>query len=245
MWRSFQRSGLGLGTWLFFGFLGVLWFVTLCLACFTRRWEECFITAFFTALAMHLIMKFVFALEATRQVHEDARGGEMELLLATPLAERNIVEGQAQAYQRRFGVAVFLLIVVNLMMELACMVFYKHLHMDHGVFAIFSMFFLGGIVVLLFDFRAIQWVGLWRALRSRTHLRATFATLASVELLPWIVGPILFTVAMSGRSEEKTLVVLGIAWFGMGVILDLVLISFTESDVRHRFRQMVATRGGE
>jgi ABC-type transport system involved in multi-copper enzyme maturation permease subunit len=244
-WLSFRGSALGSGTWWFLAVLLVFWFVMLLAAGTNTGRQAAFMFACFTAFGIHLIMKAVFALEATRQIHQDVRSGSMELLLATPLHERAIISGQIQAVQKRFRNPLMLLIGINLMMQMGVFLFYDHLHMRNAA-SVFSVFFLGGIVVLHSDYRAIQWLGVWNGLRAKTHLRATLATLTGTLGPPWIFFPILFAIAVNqrgGRTEE-TMFVLMLCWFGASFGFDQYLINRTKGQLRARFRDLAANRGG-
>ncbi|MBI4660185.1 MAG: ABC transporter permease subunit [Verrucomicrobia bacterium] len=236
-WLSYRSSAPGAGTLWFLGALTAFWFLMLMLSGTTRLRQGGFTIAMFTAFALHLIVKFMLGLEATRQIHQDVRNGNMELLLATPLPEREIVLGQTRACRRRFRGLARLLTGINVVMELSVFLFYEQLQM-RSVDKVFTVFFLGGILALHLDFRAIQWVGIWKALRAQTHLRATFDTLRSVLAIPWILFPMLFFLAVQrpGGRTEDVLFVSMVAWCGFGLGLDLYLIAKTKRRLRAHFR---------
>jgi hypothetical protein len=100
-------------------------------------------------------------------------------------------------------------------------------------------------VALHLDNKAIQWVGIWQGLKARTHLRATFATIRTILGIPWIIFPMLFSLAMSTRGSEtvEVLAVLMVCWFIFGACLDVVLMGQARSNLRLRFRELAASRG--
>ena len=129
-------------------------------------------------------------------------------------------------------------------MELSIFAFFDHLDMRH-VAAPFSVFFLGGLLALHLDSRAIQWVGIWRSLQTQTHLRATLATLTSVLGIPWILFPMLLGIAVNqrgGRTEEFMTVWM-LFWFVIGLGLDLMLIGIAKRQLRARVRDLAAQGG--
>jgi ABC-type transport system involved in multi-copper enzyme maturation permease subunit len=236
-WISFRSSTLGRGTQTFLIALTVIW-ASLLLGSGSRLREGAFVSAFVTAFIVHVIVKFLLALEATRQIQSDSRGGVMELLLTTPLRERDIVLGQARAHFQRFRHVLLLLLGINVMTNIAVFAFYDNLHMGHGAAKVFSVFFMGGALTAIFDYGAIQWVGMWKALGAKTHLRGTYDTLKWILGVPWVVFPLLFAIAVSGRDEEGRLCVAMSFWFGLSIILDIWLMLRARRELRCRFRQL-------
>jgi hypothetical protein len=231
---------LGAGAPWFFIVLTVFWFIMLASSGTGRRngGQQAFMIAMITAFGLHAMLKAIFALEATRQIHQDVRSGNMQLLLATPLAEWEIVRGQLQACRRGCRRPLILLTSVNVLMELSIFAFYERLQM-RSVSAPFSVFFLGGLLALHLDSRAIQWVGIWKSLQAQTHLRATFATLKSVLGIPWILFPMLlaFAVNQRGGRTEDAMTGWMLCWFVIGLCLDLMLIRKAKRHLRARFRE--------
>jgi ABC-type transport system involved in cytochrome c biogenesis permease component len=91
-----------------------LWGMLLIASIATAKHKEAFIACMFVAYGLHLIVKVLVALEATRRWSEDRRSGALELLLATPLPVSWILCGQRDALKQQFmgaSVALFLVIV--------------------------------------------------------------------------------------------------------------------------------------
>ncbi len=98
-----------------------VWFFILLASLFvpnrTNR-EAAFVTAFFSAYGLHLVIKILIATEAGRRMSEDRRSGAWELLLVTPLRVEEILQGQLQALRRHFRGAMITLGAINIMMAL-------------------------------------------------------------------------------------------------------------------------------
>lgn len=243
-WLSYRGSKIGRGTRLFFIVLTITYFVMLVGS--SMEWKEpAFIVAFCAAFLGHAIVKLLFALEASRQVQQDTRSGAMELLLATPLLERQIVSGQGRACRRRFRRLKLLLAGMNaglLFVTFAC---YDHLHMGGGAGAVFTIFFVGGVVALMFDMWALESIGICKALEGKTHLRTTFDTVKVVLGIPWLLFPAFFSTAASMRGGERALVPVMIVWFSISIFIDAMLTVKARIRLRHCFRTIVSGGGVE
>ena len=77
------------------------------------------------------------------------------------------------------------LVFVNLCICFAVLTRPRLLAMDPTDQAIFIELFLGGILMLLVDFNALQTVGMWMAIRAQRQQRAVLGTLGRVMLVPW------------------------------------------------------------
>src|ERR1035441_7795304 len=114
------------------------------------------------------------------------------------------------------------LLLVNLCMCLAVLLRPRHLSMTPTEQAIFMELFLGGILLLFMDSRAIRTVGMWLALRARKQHRAVLGTLARVMLVPW-AGVFLLVFLTSVRTfnpSQIDLAVIFASWFMVGIIND-------------------------
>ena len=92
--------------------------------------------------------------------------------------------------------------------------------------------------MMLVDFYALSWIGMWMALRTKRHHRAIFATLARMMLLPWLT--ILFFIFVSigsrGPREDEMLVYCAL-WFGLGAVIECVLAARAKMGLREELRQ--------
>ena len=186
-----------------------------------------FVVSFFSAFAIHLVAKYLVAVEATRQLGEDRRSGALELLLVTPLPEAQILSGQQQALRRRSWVLLWTLLFVKRVHVSGGMTASKALHFSRTDRVLFSELFIGGMIVALLDFRALQTVGMCVALRAGRHQRAVLGTLGRVMLVPWAGCFLWFFLSVTNaiRPSQDGLAATFALWFVIGIVCDLYLIA--------------------
>jgi ABC-type transport system involved in multi-copper enzyme maturation permease subunit len=164
-------------------------------------------------LLIQLFLKIWVISESCTRLAEDRRSGALELLLSTPLTERDIVRGQWLAFRRQFGwpvvcFALFELVVV------------RHL---------FSTPVAAGVVLLfVLDLLALGWMGMWLGLTARSTNRAILGTAASILVAPWILFSVaLFLVNLTARAQgvaaEVSFDKQFLVWFGIGLLVDGIL----------------------
>jgi hypothetical protein len=172
---------------------------------------------------LHVILKCLVAVEASRRFSEDRRSGALELLLVTPLPAESIVHGQWRALRRHFRWPLIAALFVNLAMIWRIV---GPDPVDVGTEArrMFTWIFLGGILELFLDYRALVCVGMWMGARGQKHHRAVLATLGRVMLGPWLgIFLIVFLgmagVFLSSGSAESVCAI----WFIAGILYSLVI----------------------
>jgi ABC-type transport system involved in cytochrome c biogenesis permease component len=201
---------------------------------------EMFITAFFIAFGLHVVVKGLLALQATRRTSEDCRTGAMELLLVTPLSPAAIIDGHWQVLRQQFAWLNGGLVTINLAMIGLMVVFRESLHMDAEVIVVFSLFFLGGVVLLWVDFKGIGWLGLWMGLRGLRHHRAALNTWSRILVPPWVlIFLFIFTAAQGGVSRD-TLIFSWMIWLSLSIVNAHIAVMHRKSELLHSFRRLAA-----
>ncbi len=196
-----------------------------------------YLIALFIAYGLHTIMKVLVAIEASRRIHQDRQSGALEILLATPVAVRAILDGHKRALSRHFRWAWFALVFVNLAMWVAALSC-EQLHMDSTTKTLFSILFMGGLLVLFTDFHALIWVGLWRGLGARKHAWAVVSALGRVLGPGWMVI-FLFFVLQPNVSEKNMMLLFG-GWFAAGIAVDTIVGMIACLRLRVEFRRVAA-----
>ena len=207
----------------------------------SRRREEPFIISMFIAFGLHLLIKVQMAVEASRRMNLDRQSGALELLLVTPVRVESILEGQMKALWRHFRVPMLLLALVNV--GLGISVGAQSLHMNSTDLAIFWELYLGGVVALICDFRALGWVGMWRGLNDAKHHRAVLGTLGGVLGVPWL-ALFLMVFMVRGFHSAGGAAMTFAGWFALGVMIDLVAARSARQKLMTEFRAMAAQRFG-
>jgi ABC-type transport system involved in multi-copper enzyme maturation permease subunit len=214
--------------------LFIVWTCFLLVAVSSSKYQVAFVVCLFLGYGLHQVFKYLAALEATRQVNEDSRSGALELLLVTPLRERDIIAGHARAFRRRFVPLAVLVGAVNLLLSLA--LFAEPLHMGRVDTAIFLELFIGGLILLPLDFKAIETIGFCSALRAKRHSRAILATLGRVMGVPWAAVFLLVFLMMGFRGSPDTAAVVFALWFVIGILTDVVIIVRAGETLRRGLR---------
>jgi hypothetical protein len=203
--------------------------------------DTAFVITIFTAYGLHLTVKTLVASEASRRMNEDRRSGAWELLLATPLRVEAILQGQARALRRHFQGAVTTVCTVNAAMVALLWCFPRAFGLGSQDRTMFGwIFFLGGLV-LLTDFYALSWVGMWRGLKTRKHARAVFETLAQIILPPVAVVFLLEFIRPNVGGIEAAFAVM-LLWFLTGVVIDVVSAEMARANLLTEFRSAVLER---
>jgi len=84
-------------------------------------------------LTVHDNRDLMAAVEATRRLNDERRSGALELLLVTPLPEREILRGLALSFRKKFAPLRGLVVFTNLAMAFVVMKWAAHLQMTGPV----------------------------------------------------------------------------------------------------------------
>ena len=218
--------------WVLF-FLGT-WIFT------TGRRDEYFIISFSFAFGLHLVVKGLVALQATRRLCDDRQSGALELLLATALTPEEIIAGQWQTLRRQFRPFLWALTLVNVALTMMVLkILNADIGMDLDAALIFSAFFLGGIVLLWIDFFALGWFGMSTALRGVRIHRAVPNTLARILGPPWLAIFIFIALSVSGRGvSSETVWVCWTVWLTLSIVNSHVAVVHRKKELLQNFRRL-------
>ena len=239
-WLAWRDSGAGWFALKCLLWLLPLWAMFLLASFFVRnRAEIPFTIAIFSAFGLHLVVKVLIATEASRRMNQDRQSGALELLLATPISVDAILSGQKRALLKHFLQPLALLVVVNLALCATVMTDGGPLHIRGEDRAIFLELFLGGILMLILDFFALGWVGMWRGLNATKHHRAVVGTLGRVLGISWLAIFLLFFLQPNLGGPGDAEFVFGL-WFALGGVVDVLAGQSARLKLRDEFRQIVS-----
>ncbi|MDB6109013.1 MAG: type transporter, partial [Pedosphaera sp.] len=227
--------------WVLFGSMIALWlclFAGVFIAPVPTN-QEAFSGVVFIGFGLNLIFKYMIAMEGSRRLNEDRQSGALELLLVTPLPERQIVSGQRRALLHLFKFPLAALVAVNV-----APFWLIHgpnplrINDDRGIL---SILFLGSAVLLILDFFALGWAGMWTALRAKKHHRAVLSSLAQV-MLPRLIALFVFWIILVNARNISSRAMAGflLGWFILGGINDLLVALRARSKLRRQFRRCAA-----
>lgn len=133
----------------------------------------------------HYILCLWLAIQAPRRLADDKQSGALELLLCTPLPDRQIVRGGQASLRIRFGRALLGLMALDGFLVYAYIT-------NHGGWPASrqnSMIALCLCVLIVFPLQAYSFarLGLYQGLVRANSLRATFVLVWRLGLLPWFL----------------------------------------------------------
>jgi ABC-type transport system involved in cytochrome c biogenesis permease component len=182
-----------------------------------------------------LILKAWLAAEASRTFSEDRRSGGLELLLSTPLHEKEIVRGQLLALWRQFGPPTAALLLTNLIFLII-----EVRRWDAGERPSFLAFHLLAGGFLAADMIALSWSAMWLGLINRKPNRAALLALTRIIVLPFtLFVALIFLWAISSRGEELPNAAF-LFWIFLGLGADLYFGLSARLKLCGEFRTIVA-----
>jgi hypothetical protein len=234
--RSVEAHPLGVLIRIFLSLFAMVLLASL----LTNHWQAGFITAFFTALALHIIAKLRFAVEATRQIQADQQSGALELVLVTTLTEKSILQGHRRALQKLSHNTVFLLIGLNLVLELCVLLFQDELHIDSFAMTMFTSLFLGGMALAGADFAALTWLSFLEGLRASNHVKAAALTFCFTMVIPWIGMGLTIALLTSTQPSQSSFAAMFWCWIALCLLYDLLLIRYASGRIHGGLRRLAS-----
>jgi ABC-type transport system involved in cytochrome c biogenesis permease component len=182
LWRAARPGMQRTMVWLALLAVAVLWFAMNSL--FPRHWFNVGPDLLILLLA-GVVLKAWLASEASATLSADRRNAALELLLTTPLPEKEILKGQRMALWRQFAepaAAVFLANIFLLIMEMTHMPLRMALSDDRNLFV--GLHLIMGLSLLV-DLLALSWAGMWLGLVMRKPNSAAMLALLQILLVPY------------------------------------------------------------
>jgi ABC-type transport system involved in multi-copper enzyme maturation permease subunit len=185
-----------------------------------------------------LILKAWLAAEASRTLSEDRRSGGMELLLSTPLHEREILRGQMLSLWRQFAWPVAAVLLANLQFLLAEI---RRWDTNMSMALVTIHLFLG--VFLVADMIALSWVGAWLGLIHRKPNRAALLAMTRILVLPgvsFVVLLCLWALLPQRNNADDSFTGAFVLWPLLGLVADLYFGLGARARLRAEFRTIVS-----
>ncbi len=243
-WLGTRDRMAAVTAWGIVGFVLPLWFCFLASSFLANRGrrEMCFSICFFISFALHQLLKYMVAVEASRRFSEDGESGALELMLASPLRLDEILGGQSRALNEIFRIPIYITLLTNACLFMVVIV-PNSLRIDGEAAVIFSELFLGGGVLMLADYFALKWVGMRMGLRAKKHPRAIFGALARIQLVPWLAVLLVFFLTAGGGTSADAVIALFFFWLLFSFVLDFVLGVRSREELAN-VRELLAQAGG-
>jgi hypothetical protein len=191
-----------------------------------------------TVVIVNLFLKVWVVGEASRRFVEDRQNNAMELILSTPINEKDVARGQWRALVSLFGLPILAVtisefIMLNLMREN-----FHHLDWTRIETALF----------VAIDSAALAWAGMWYALKLKGRIRVMLTCLGLILVIPAMAD------AVSQRFvefwfERKPMELLNKMQHTRGIIVlvatlafDLLIILWAQRSVLRNLRRLAVER---
>ena len=183
LWLAGREPGFGRLAWMIvLIWAGLVVLVTI----FSPRETGTFLLSWWGMRPFGFLLKALFTVQACRFFAQARRNGALEMLLSTPLSQRDIIRGQTIAIRRTFLWPIvafvgllFLPVGVHMISGLRALNIEELMTGGLG-FAMSAM----SAVRAIADFLALFWLGLWLALTMKKPSLAPPLTLLLVVVLP-------------------------------------------------------------
>jgi hypothetical protein len=191
----------------------------------------------------HCVLCLWIALQAPRRLADDKQSGALELILCTPLGSRDIIRGNMQAFQRRYGRVFLGLLALDGFLVFA--------HFSHNggwrAFRENDLFQLSLCGLFIFPLQAysVARLGLYHGLLHANSVRASFVSIWKVGLLPWILFFVFVLACDMASSRFKNLrlteTLVFSLWAACHLIPCLLFLFQANWFLKYRFRLLALT----
>ena len=213
LWLADRQRGEHFYLWLFVGIGAAAALLSWSL---TKGDPQTGLVIFICAFGLHFALAVWAASRACHFFAEALSSGALELLLSTPLNVKVILDGYAQALKRMFFGPVIVLVAVEVFLLLG----QTYVLAVSGAEFLLGLLILvaGSLSVLIFvlDLYAVSYFGMWMGVSSKKPGQAT---------------------PPAGRRAAC-----GFLWPVLGVVKNLIFISYAQDQLRRRFRLVVTER---
>jgi ABC-type transport system involved in cytochrome c biogenesis permease component len=232
LWRVARPGRKRLLVWLMLAVLTLLW----------SRYSRWFSSSlwdpgmdFLLLVPAGFVLKAWLAAEASRTLSEDRHSGGLELLLSTPLHEKDIVRGQLLALWRQFGPPTAAVLLANLIFLIVEMRRWEA--GERRAFLAFHLL-LGGFLAA--DMTALSWVGMRLGLINRKPNRAALLALTRILVLPGVMFVVAIFLWSTAANTNDPISAAFTFWILFGLAADLYFGLGALLKLRAEFRTIVA-----
>ncbi len=200
------------------------------------------VTGFVVCTIIHLILKFQVGAESVAPILTERRSGTIELLMSTPISNRQLMQGQARALRSQFAPALTVAVAATLAQALLVI-----LHVNDPETRLWGVIICSAAALaLLIDTRTMVWVGMWCATWKINERRAAGTTTAFVVVFPWLIlillslGMAVLAAAQTPRSFEPSPWLFFGAWVFLGFGIDIFWLVLTQRILSRRLRALLS-----
>jgi hypothetical protein len=201
--------------------------------------ELLFVVAFCACYAVHLMTRVQLLLAGTNCFHRDRQSGALEAILVTPVEDADLLRAHHESLGRSFRGHLLTLLAMNLALEIVVFACFRKLNMQHGAWAAFTVFFVGGAVLTIADLCAIRWMALRESLKKQSQIKAAGRTFFLLNVIPWLAFAVACAIAIPINADRHLALVFA-GWAAACLAYKLALIAYCRRTLRGGFRRLAA-----
>ncbi|MDX1952080.1 MAG: hypothetical protein SFY81_07830 [Verrucomicrobiota bacterium] len=233
--RERTKQSYGLGVAFFFGALWILGYLQFPEV--LAEWG--FSLAFIHFL--HLLIRLWIISEICSRMVEDRRGGALELLLATPLNEREISRGISISIRKNFGVIIGKMLLVDAALMILALNSNSQGQSDRAII----FFFFAAVTRFLVDLPALKWTSIWLSQFHLSSNRALLQVASHLFFRPFILWLLLCGLFEAYEFFTQYVFPEGfyhLCWFLISLINSAFLTLLNRKRFLNRFREQATQR---
>ena len=192
---------------------------------------------------LHLTIKLWVVAETAKRFIEIRREGVLELLVTTAISISDIIRGLLQSLNRQFFSAIVFVLFLDLGLLTIAM---KDLSNSSESNYILWLY-IAGIFVLISDYFALIWTGLWLGVSARSGKGASNGLIGRILILPWIlfIMTVYFVVSFFSQfhlgAESEGYIVLA-WWVFLGIAVNVFFGVRSYRKLMREFRSIALRR---
>lgn len=188
-------------------------------------------------LLLHVGIKIVAALAATRSMNEDRTSGALELMMVAGLKSEEIIRGQRMALHQQFLPSTVILSVLTMLLITRVNL---PLNPIGGTFqGVINYSLWVGLLMLWLDLRTIYTVGIQKTLRAPTPLIAMRLAVVRVLFPPWVGAGLIMASSLSTGSTGLA-TSFGLFWFVGCLVSNGLALARADLDLKEGFNLLAA-----
>lgn len=185
-----------------------------------------------------VLIRVLIVDEASRVLINQRSTGALEMLLATPLTPRDVIQGQWRSLTRRFAIPSGLFLGLSALAFATAII-----RPPPPVFGLgpaeLAAVVLALALMFSLDAVALAWTAMWLSLKCKRQADVAGSTLARILLLPdlaWLLWFIFFYDTVSGRGFLWSLG----CWFCLGTVTDMFFVFWSRGRLATHFRRLAS-----
>jgi hypothetical protein len=219
-WFAMRWKPHASGTWAIAAVAAMAYWPAILAGFTAKEWEVLLSPGYALGVAfiVNLSIKTFAAHQASFTFARDRGEDTLELLLSTPVATRQLIDGHAHALR-----AILKPVVRRaLYLETAVLVILigRHLvlHREDGTFYVLGAAAM--LALLIPDVRALAWTSMWQSVIKKSAREAQQEAFSRLAVLPWLVVALASVIGLIFGGEDGGVFTLILSWTVTSLVAD-------------------------